>query len=610
MIKIKVEKKIATNLTPFEKIVCGNEDYEIEFEFDEQWEGKDAKIALFAYNENEPPIAQPFKGNICPVPPLENTTVCAVGVKTDNGRLSTTTPAYVFCLKCISDKGAAIPPPPKGLWDKIIELINAGMLKGEKGDPGKKGEKGDAGAIKFVTVVALPTENIDESTIYLVPIENPDGENRFTEYAYIDGKWETLGAISIQFDPSEYVKFDDRDNFVKEGLTDNTETWTDEDKAKACETIGAFRKYDGGKDNMLYGAYWSGSQQFFRFDEKPTQVSFPRRTTTGGLRVAIDETDENVDELATPKKYVDTLIAELRAETWTDEDKAKVCEWIGAVVKNEITALMEGKFVIATFDIIKDGPKEITLQNLTGMTKIDWGDGTVNNELTHSYKYNQDEAVNGVCKYTCKIYDVTSIGDEAFNNCSRLSSVVIGDSVTSIGECAFNLCERLSSVVIGDSVTSIGDYAFCECYRLTSVVIGDSVASIGDHAFLLCGMTSVVIPDSVTSIGYQAFYLCGGLTSVTIGNNVTSIGQYAFSDCNSLTSVEFKSITPTKISTHTFSGAPLATIYVPNGTSEDYKTKWTENGVTEDVLQLIVEVESDRVAMLSDIKKLYEKLGL
>ena len=116
------------------------------------------------------------------------------------------------------------------------------------------------------------------------------------------------------------------DYFLRKSMTTNTETFTDEEKAAACETIGAFRKYDGGDNNVIYGAYWSGSQQFFKFDESPSVTSFPRRTVTGGLRVAINETDDNVDELATPKKYIDNLPDML---TLTDEQKAKWRAWLG-----------------------------------------------------------------------------------------------------------------------------------------------------------------------------------------------------------------------------------------------------------------------------------------
>ena len=134
------------------------------------------------------------------------------------------------------------------------------------------------------------------------------------------------------------------------------------------------------------------------------------------------------------------------------------------------------------------------------------------------------------------------IGDNAFENCTGLTSVNIPDLVTSIGGYAFYGCAGLTSVTIGTSVTSIGSSAFRDCTGLTSVVIPDSVTSIGGSAFYNCqGLTSVAIGNSVTSIGNYAFYNCQGLTSVTIGTSVTSIGDYAFSDCYKLVEVYNKS---------------------------------------------------------------------
>lgn len=110
----------------------------------------------------------------------------------------------------------------------------------------------------------------------------------------------------------------------------------------------------------------------------------------------------------------------------------------------------------------------------------------------------------------------------AFNNCSGLTNVTIGNSVTSIGGSAFSNCSGLTSVTIGNSVTSIGDSAFSYCSGLTSVKIPDSVTSIGGWAFVSCtGLTSVVIPDSVTSIGDYAFFECTGLTDIKFNGTIT-----------------------------------------------------------------------------------------
>ena len=144
--------------------------------------------------------------------------------------------------------------------------------------------------------------------------------------------------------------------------------------------------------------------------------------------------------------------------------------------------------------------------------------------------------------YNGNTYSVTSIGYQAFSDCSGLTSVTIPNSVTSIGYKAFSVCSGLSSVTIGNNVTSIGDQAFYDCDGLTSVTIGSSVTSIGRSAFWGCtGLSSVTIPNSVTSIGSNAFEGCTGLTSVTIGNSVTYIHNGAFSGCSGLTSISIPS---------------------------------------------------------------------
>ena len=100
----------------------------------------------------------------------------------------------------------------------------------------------------------------------------------------------------------------------------------------------------------------------------------------------------------------------------------------------------------------------------------------------------------------------------------------------------------VQSVVIYDGVTSIGWNAFNNCSNMTSVSIPSSVTSINANAFYGCeSLTSVVIPNGVTSIGDFAFYKCTGLngTNLNIPGNVTSIGIYAFNRVN-FTSITFE----------------------------------------------------------------------
>ena len=142
-----------------------------------------------------------------------------------------------------------------------------------------------------------------------------------------------------------------------------------------------------------------------------------------------------------------------------------------------------------------------------------------------------------------------------------IPSTYNGLPVTSIGQNAFDGNSSLSSITISDSVTSIGDYAFLGCTGLTSIAIPDSVNSIGNGAFYSCtSLSSITIGDSVTSIGDGAFIYCNSLNSITIPDSVTSIGAYAFIDCTSLTNISFEGNAPT-FGTNVFTGSNSATIY-------------------------------------------------
>ena len=155
--------------------------------------------------------------------------------------------------------------------------------------------------------------------------------------------------------------------------------------------------------------------------------------------------------------------------------------------------------------------------------------------------------------------DVVSIPNEAFKNCTTLTTIVLPNSLSTINSSAFENCTLLTSITIPDSVTKIGESAFSDCTSLSSLTIPDSVTSIGSSAFIDCtSLTSITIPNSVTKIGGYAFYNCTGelivncnipsattlesgafygadFTKVSIGDSVTEIGSYAFYNCTSLT---------------------------------------------------------------------------
>jgi hypothetical protein len=215
----------------------------------------------------------------------------------------------------------------------------------------------------------------------------------------------------------------------------------------------------------------------------------------------------------------------------------------------------------------------ITITGYTGPGGAVTIPSTLNGLPVTSIGYNAFCECTGLTNLTIP-NSVTSIGVQAFWRCTSLTSIsvdglnstyssvngvlfnktqttlvqypagiaatsyTIPNSVTSIGEGAFEYGARLTNVSIPNGVTSIGDYAFWACNSLTNPTIPNSVTNIGDSAFCECtSLASITIPNRVTRIGVGTFGDCTRLTSLTIPDSVTTIGTNAFSDCAGLTSV-------------------------------------------------------------------------
>ena len=158
----------------------------------------------------------------------------------------------------------------------------------------------------------------------------------------------------------------------------------------------------------------------------------------------------------------------------------------------------------------------------------------------------------------------------------------------------FSPWQKLSPIkaIIGDGVTTIGNCAFNECTKLTSVTIPNSVTSMGEYAFWGCSaLTSIAIPNSVTSIGVWAFCGCKGLTSLTIPGFMASIGEYAFSDCKGLEKIKSLAETPPACDNNVFQNVDKSkcVLSVPKKSVDAYKAAdgWKEFTKIEGVTNIV-----------------------
>ena len=158
---------------------------------------------------------------------------------------------------------------------------------------------------------------------------------------------------------------------------------------------------------------------------------------------------------------------------------------------------------------------------------------------------NSNKLIAG-CNTTIFPSNVTSIGDNSFQNCGGLSSLVIPSSVKSIGSQAFFGCRNLRNISIHDGVISVGKQAFYETAWYNNQP--DGLIYIGKIAYEYKGKmpdnTRVAIRDGIIGIAGEAFSYCSGLISVTIPKSVTSIGSSAFIDCSGLSSIKVESGNP------------------------------------------------------------------
>ena len=179
--------------------------------------------------------------------------------------------------------------------------------------------------------------------------------------------------------------------------------------------------------------------------------------------------------------------------------------------------------------------------------------------------YAGDLAIRDTIDVRGASYVVTSIGNEAFKECTGLTSVSLSGTIASIGSQAFFGCTGMTSIDIPDGLKSIGANAFNNCSSLASITLPEGLTSIGSSAFRGCNtLTSVTIPGSVTNLGNYVFQQCAGLKTATLSEGLTGTGVATFWSCTNLESVRLPS-TLTKIDMLTFDRSGLKYIIIPEG---------------------------------------------
>ena len=187
----------------------------------------------------------------------------------------------------------------------------------------------------------------------------------------------------------------------------------------------------------------------------------------------------------------------------------------------------------------------------TSLVSVDLGNGLESIGVSSFFGCTNMEVLTfGSCKPS---FDV-----QAFSDCNGLKKIIAKDLVA---WCSFNhgtstanpmfyahhLYDgndaEITDLVIPSEVTSIGNNAFYQCTGLKTLKLHNQLKNIGRSAFSDCnGLTgTITIPKSITGIARNVFYNCSGITDIELPKGIKSVGYFAFGNCNSLTSITIPS---------------------------------------------------------------------
>ncbi|MGN1042533.1 MAG: leucine-rich repeat protein, partial [Christensenellales bacterium] len=205
-----------------------------------------------------------------------------------------------------------------------------------------------------------------------------------------------------------------------------------------------------------------------------------------------------------------------------------------------------------------------------------------------------ENAFYGLNKITSVELDgVTAVGNQAFYNCSSVSSLTIPETVSTIGDGAFygmQSCAELNyyasatlggnafgyfaykssgaTVTFGGAATAVPASAFEASANIASLVLSEGVSEVGARAFYgVTALKNVSFPSTLISIGEYAFYRVS-IETLTIPETVASIGAQAFGETTSLTTINYGAVS-----------ASASDAFVSAGSTENTVTLYIGEGV-------------------------------
>ncbi|MGN1137818.1 MAG: leucine-rich repeat domain-containing protein [Ruminococcus sp.] len=134
--------------------------------------------------------------------------------------------------------------------------------------------------------------------------------------------------------------------------------------------------------------------------------------------------------------------------------------------------------------------------------------------------------------------NIVEIQNQAFKDCTNLTSVTLPKEIQIIGERAFYNCTNLNCINLNDSILNIGSEAFALCKNLKQIKLPSKLIEINGATFSECSsLSEVTFPEELETIGFHAFEKCTSLENIDLPDTIKVIEDGAFSDCNNLNNI-------------------------------------------------------------------------
>lgn len=141
--------------------------------------------------------------------------------------------------------------------------------------------------------------------------------------------------------------------------------------------------------------------------------------------------------------------------------------------------------------------------------------------------------------------NMTSIGEGAFDGCTKIPSATISSTITTINPRIFKNCSLLASSFNLPNITSIGESAFEGCGEIVGMEIGNTtthlnnnITQLPNRVFYNCSkMVAAFNLPNLTNVGSDVFYNCSEITSLKLDGTFTTLTEGIFYGCGKLTTL-------------------------------------------------------------------------